>query len=377
VQIGITLIGILAGAYSGTIFGAMSAEWLEWHGLSPATAEPLGFGLVVALITYLSLIVGELVPKRLALRNAEAVACAVAPAMTVMSRVASPLVSFLDVSTRAVLGLFGVAGRPESRVTEEEIKSLIAEAESSGVLEADEQRLMEGVLRLGDRSVKAIMTPRTEVSWIDITADEAAVCKVLIETPHALHPVGEGSADRMIGVVQARQLLAASLLGRPLDIRSLMRTAPIIPDSMDALDVMIRLRDAEVKMALVHDEYGNFEGLVTPADLLETMAGFNAGTDAGEPKFVLREDGSWLLAGWMAADEMADLLDIVLPEHRDYQTVAGFVLQHLQRLPKLGEATLASGWEFEVIDLDGRRIDKVLARRLPPTSRAAAGGGAV
>lgn len=370
VQIGITLIGILAGAYSGTTLGAAFAEWLERQDLSERVAEPLGFGLVVALITYLSLIIGELVPKRLALRNAEAIACAVAPAMTLMSRLAAPVVSLLDLSTGMILKLLGRTAAPESKVTEEEIKSLIAEAESSGVLEADEQRLMEGVLRLGDRSVKGVMTPRTEVRWIDVTADEAAIHKVLTDTPHSLLPVGEGSVDATIGVVQARELLASVLLGRPLDITALVRAAPIVPDTMDALDVMTRLSDAEVKVALVHDEYGHFEGLVTPADLLETIAGFSSDEDVTEPKFASREDGSWLLSGWMAADEMGDLLGITLPEHREYQTVAGFVLQHLQRLPKLGETTLASGWEFEVIDLDGRRIDKVLARRLPPTARA-------
>ncbi len=372
VQIGITLIGILAGAYSGATIGANFGEWLESHGLSARVAEPLGFGVVVAVITYLSLIIGELVPKRLALRNAEAIACAVAPAMTLMSRAAAPLVFLLDASTRAVLKIFGSTAGSGTRVTEEEIKSLIAEAESTGVLEADEQRLMVGVLRLGDRSVKGVMTPRTEVSWIDITADEAAARKVLTETPHSLLPVGEGSADAMIGVVQARDMLASILLGRPLDIKPLVRAPLIVPDTMDALDLMTKLRDAEVKMALVLDEYGHFEGLVTPADLLETIAGFNAGEDVSEAKFVARDDGSWLISGWMAVDEMADLLGITLPEHRDYQTVAGFVLQHMQRLPKLGETTLASGWEFEVIDLDGRRIDKVLARRLPATSRARA-----
>jgi putative hemolysin len=369
VQIGITLVGILAGAYSGATFGAQLAQWLEQQGLSNAVAEPIGFGIVVAALTYLSLIVGELVPKQLALRNPEAIACAVAPAMTLLSRIGAPLVWLLDMSSRAVLRLFGSSTGPESRVTEEEIKSLIAEAESAGILQADEQRLLVGVLRLGDRSVKGVMTPRTEVRWLDLTAAETEIKRVLTDTPHSLLPVGEGSPDALVGVVQARDLLAFALQGRPLDIKAVMRTAPVVPDTMDALDVMALLRDSEVKMALILDEYGHFEGLVTPADVLEAIVGVTSGEGAGEPGAVQREDGSWLLSGWLAADEMADLLGIVLPERRAYQTVAGFVLSHLQQLPKVGESTGALGWEFEVVDLDGRRIDKVLAKRLPPTSR--------
>lgn len=370
VQIGITLVGILAGAYSGATFGNDLAQWLEHHGVSDAVAEPLGFGLIVACLTYLSLIVGELVPKHLALRNAEEIACAVAPAMTLMSRVGAPLVWFLNISTRLVLRLLGRTAEAEETVTEEEIKSLIAEAESAGVLEADEQRLLVGVMRLGDRSVKGVMTPRTEVSWLDLKASDEETKRVLIETPHSLLPVGEGSADAMVGVVQARDLLASVLQNQPLDIRKRMRPAAIVPDTMDALDVMAQLRAAEVKMALVLDEYGHFEGLVTPADLLEAISGPTSGEDVGETQVVQRDDGSWLISGWMAVDEMADLLGIVLPATRDYQTAAGFLLSHLQRLPKVGETVVALGWEFEVVDLDGRRIDRVIAKRLPSRPRA-------
>lgn len=369
VQIGITLVGIVAGAYSGATFGAALARWLQAQGLRESLAEPLGFGPVVGAITYLSLVIGELVPKQLALRNPEAIACAVAPAMTELSRIAAPIVWLLDASSRAALRLLGSSPGIESRVTEDEIKSLIAEAESAGVLEADEQRLLVGVLRLGDRSVKGVMTPRTEVRWLDLTADEAETRRVLAESPHSLFPVGEGSPDALVGVVQVRDLMAAVLEGRPLDIKGAMRTAPVVPDTMDALDVMALLRDSEVKMVLILDEYGHFEGLVTPADVLEAIVGVASGDGIREPGASQREDGSWLLSGWLAADEMADLLGIVLPEQRDYQTVAGFVLTHLQRLPQVGESTRAMGWEFEVVDLDGRRIDKILAKRLPPTSR--------
>jgi putative hemolysin len=314
-----------------------------------------------------------LVPKQLALRNPEAIACAVAPAMTWMSHIASPAVGLMDHSTRALLKLTGQRTETTSVVTEEEIKTLIAEAETAGVLEADERRMISGVLRLGDRPVKGVMTPRTEVDWLNLAADESAIRETLIRTPHSRLPAGEGSVDAMIGVVQTRDILAAVLSGKPLEPRSVVRRAPVIPDTLDALDVLTHLRDAEVPMALVHDEYGHFEGVVTRADLLETIAGvFRADTEPLETRAIRRDDGSWLLSGWMPADEMADALGIVLPAHRDYQTVAGFVLAHLQHMPEAGESCLALGWRFEVVDLDGRRIDKVLASRSPVTGRVRA-----
>jgi putative hemolysin len=373
VQIGITLIGIVAGAFSGATLGSELTDWLRARGFPYGAAEPLGFGAVVALVTYFSLVVGELVPKRLALQNAEVIACAVAPAMMWMARVAAPAVGVLDASTRALFKLTGQRTGSASAVTEEEIKSLIAEAETAGVLEADERQMISGVLRLGDRPVKGVMTPRTDVDWLNLAADEAAIRQTLIRTPHSRLPAGEGSIDAMIGVVQTRDVLAAVLSGRPLEVGSLVRKAPVVPDTLDALDVLTHLREAEVPMALVHDEYGHFEGVVTRADILEAIAGaFRADTGPLEAKAVRRDDGSWLLSGWMPADEMADVLGIALPARRDYQTVAGFVLAHLQRLPVVGESCFALGWRFEVVDIDGRRIDKVLASRSPVISRVRA-----
>lgn len=368
VQIGITLIGILAGAYSGTVFGDALSERLVSAGIPERVADPLGYGLVIAVITYLSLVIGELVPKQIALRNAEAIACMVAPPMAVISRVASPVVTVLDTSTKAIFRLLGLSLRSEQSVTEEEIKTLIAEAETAGVLEKDEQRMLVGVLRLADRPVKGVMTPRTEVAWLNINASDEEVRRILIETAHSLIPVAEGAVDTMIGVVQARALLASVLRGDPLDVRSHIKKPLIIPDTMDALDAMTALRDADVKMALVHDEYGHFEGLVTPADILETLTGLASDVETMDPKSVPRADGSHILSGWMPADEMADLLKIPLPAQRDYQTVAGFVLSVMQHLPRIGEKCQRNGWEFEILDLDARRIDKVLATRIDKTA---------
>ena len=370
VQIGITLIGIVNGAFSGEAFGYYAADALREAGLPESVARPLGYGIVIAVVTYLSVIVGELVPKNLALRNAEGIACAVAPAMTVFSRLASPVVSMLDASTRLVFRLFGQSTESETRVTDEEIRTLIAEAESAGVIETGERQMIAGVMRLADRAVVGLMTPRTDVDWIDITASEAEIKARLISTPHSRLPVGEGSSAALIGVVQTRELLATILGGKPFDVRSHIRKAPIVPETTDALDLLGVLRAADVPMALIHDEYGNFEGLVTPADILEAIAGaFKSDAAGDEPHATERDDGSWLLAGAMPVDEMADLIGIQLPEQRSYETVAGFVLNHFQHLPKTGERIEISGWRFEVVDLDGRRVDKVLASRLKPVRR--------
>ena len=363
VQIGITLIGIVAGAYSGSVFGDTLSPQLADAGLPANVAQPVGYGLVIAVITYLSLVIGELVPKHLALRNAEAVACTVAPAMTIISKVTSPFVTVLDASTKIIFRLLRMPMESGQIVTEEEIKTLIAEAETAGVLEKDEQRMLVGVMRLADRPVRGVMTPRTEVAWLDIEASEEEIRKVLKETPHSLMPVAEGNVDKMIGIVQARALLASLLQGEELDVKAHIKPALIIPETMDALDAMNSVRDSEVKMALVHDEYGHFEGLVTPADILETLTGMATDVENMDPKAVARDDGSHILSGWMPADEMADLLKIKLPDQRDYQTVAGFILSVMQRLPRIGEKCHADGWEFEVMDLDARRIDKVLATR--------------
>jgi len=365
VQIGITLVGILAGAFSGAALGAHLTDWLRRQGFSEWLADPLGYGLVLGAITYFSVVVGELAPKHLALRNPEAIACIVARPMAAVSRIAAPMVWLLDFSTRLVLWMFGQTTVSDNAVTEQEIKTMVAEAATAGVIEGDEHRMISGVLRLGDRQVRAVMTPRTEIEWLDITQPEPVLRETLRATQHSRLPVGEGGRDEMVGVIQVREFLNAALVGEPLDVRAHIRAAPVVPDTLNALDALNVLRETAVPMALVHDEYGHFEGLVTPADILDAIAGaFRSDEDASEAEAVRREDGSWLLAGSMPADEMAELFGIVLPQRRDYQTVAGFVIGEFHHIPATGESVDALGWRFEVVDLDGRRIDKILARRL-------------
>jgi len=372
VQIGITLVGILAGAFSGAALGNRLTQIFLEQGMPEGAAEPLGYGLVIGLITYFSIVIGELVPKQLALRHPEGIACTVAPFMLVLSKLAAPAVWLLNASTRLIFSLFGNASESDSTVTEEEIKMLVGEAESAGVIEEEERRMISGVLRLGDRTVRGLMTPRTDVDWIDVDDGEEATRTLLVETPHSRLPVTDGT-DNVIGVVQSRELLASLLSGQPLDIRAHLQQAPVIPDTLYALDALAVLRDSPVPMALVHDEYGHFEGIVTPADALEAIVGaFRSDGEAPEPNAIRREDGSWLLAGSMPVDEMAELLGVHLPESRSYHTVGGLVISEIQHLPNPGEYVDALGWRFEVMDLDGRRIDKVLATSLNQRAGAAA-----
>jgi len=329
-------------------------------------AEWAGFGIVIAAVTFLSIIFGELVPKQLALVQPERIACRVAPAMTIISKAAWPAAWVLQVTTRSVFAVLGFKTKSEDTVSQEEMKALIAEAEQSGAIEASEKQMIAGVLRLGSRPVTGVMTPRTEVQWIDLKMSETEIATALIACSHSRLPAGEGSIDTIVGVIQVRELLTDLVAGRKLDLRAHVRQATVIPSTADALDALEKLRSAEVPMALVHNEYGDFEGLVTPADLLETIAGsFRSHDEEAGADATRRADGSWLLSGSMPADEMAEQLGFTLPETRDYQTLAGFALGQLKRLPAAGETFEAFGWKFEVVDLDGRRIDKVIASRAP------------
>jgi putative hemolysin len=373
VQIGITLVGVLSGAFSGATFGLRLTEWFVALGLRASVAEALGVGLVVAVITYLSLVIGELVPKQIALRDPEKIAVRVAPAMTVMALIASPIVSFLDFSGRAVLRALRYEDKPVHRVTDEEIRSLMAEAETAGVLEPDERAMIAGVMRLGDRPVRAIMTPRREVDMLDLTADPDEIRRTIVESVHSRLPAHAGTPEEMLGIVQAKDLLDAYLRGERPDLRAQVRPAPNVPDTVDALDVLDVIKGSPVHMALVHDEYGQFEGIVTNADILEAITGaFRTDEGSVEPEAVRRDDGSWLISGSMPADEMAARLSIALTPDRSYHTAAGFVLSRLGHLPEVGESFGSHGWRFEVVDLDGRRIDKILASRIPAGRRRAA-----
>lgn len=369
VQVGITLVGILAGTFSGASLGVRLAAVLTSFGLAPGYAQPLGFVVVVAAITYVSLVVGELVPKQVALRNPEAIACRVAVPMRWLSRLAAPFVWLLDGSGRLLIRLLGVRQTPAAAVTDEEIHALIAEAESAGVIESGERHLIAGVMRLGDRPVRAVMTPVHEVDKIGL-ADNAATLRTKIEASfHSRLVVHGETPDDLVGFVRAKDIANTLLARRKLDIGKLLRTAPAIPESMPALEAVDLFRDSVIHLAFVQDEYGRVLGIVTPTDLLETIAGSFAEDGDDEPEIVRREDGSWLVSGAMAVEDLARLIGLRLPERRQFETVAGLVLDGLKHLPGLGETVSIGRWRFEVVDLDGRRIDKVVASPLPGVHR--------
>jgi putative hemolysin len=366
VQIGITLISILSGAYSGASLGKPVGAELAVLGVPAEIADDIGFGLVIAITTFASLIVGELVPKQFALRAPEPIAAVVARPMLWLSKAAAPIVWLLDSTSAGIFRLLGLKRESEDHVTAEELHLIVAEASKSGVIEESERAIISGVVRLADRPVREVMTPRTEIDWIDADADRDALRAMLSELPHSRIPVAEGSVDRIIGIVQARDIVRTLIAGQEVDLRALMRAAPIVPDQVDAMDTLEALRRADVPMAVVHDEYGHVEGIVTPADLLSSIAGeFVSDREAdADPPVVEREDGSLLVSGWWAADLLAERIGLTLPDDRDYATVAGLALAAMKRLPTTGDHFDYGGWRFEIVDMDGRKIDKLLVEVL-------------
>lgn len=363
VQIGITLVGVLSGAFSGATLGARLAGTLLEAGFSPSVAHTLGVGSVVVAITYLSLIVGELVPKQIALRAPEAVAAKVAPVMLWIARIGAPLVWLLDRSGRILLRLLGQSGVSEASMSDEEVRLVISEAESAGVMDKAETEMIAGVMRIADRTARGLMTPRHEVDTVDVSDTPQTIIRRFRDSRHSRMAVREGEPDNVIGVLHARDFLGSTAQRGGVEVRSLLIDAPVVRDGMGALDVIEALRSAPAHMVLVYDEYGHFEGIITPMDVLEAITGGFADAIEDEPKVVEREDGSLLVAGWMPVDEFADRLGLTLRADRDFETVAGLVIDTMGSLPQTGEVVDLDGWRIEVVDLDGRRIDKLLVRR--------------
>jgi putative hemolysin len=326
--------------------------------------------IVVVAITYLSLVVGELVPKRIALANPERTAALVAPSMQVLSRIAAPAVWLLRTSSDAVLRVLGISGTPREVVTEEEVKALIAEGTRAGVFAPQEHRMIQRVLRLADRSVSVIMTHRTDIAWLDRSADRAEVAALVEESTHSHFLVCDGSVEKAVGVVSARDLLRVALRGEPIDISKLALPTLFVSGSTTVLKLIDLIRREAVHAAIVVDEYGTTEGMVTATDILEGIAG--SLPERGmpeEPMIVRRPDGSWLIDGLMPIDEFEDACSLPgLRDLGDFHTVAGFVVHSLGRLPKVGDRVERDDATFEVIDMDGRRIDKVLVTRRPIAS---------
>lgn len=362
VQIGITLVAVIAGAFSGATLGAPVADRLAALGLASGTAHDIGLTLVIGLTTFFTLVVGELVPKQIALRAAVPIALVMARPMALFARIAAPFVWLLDTSSSLILQAMRLHHKGDHRLTAEELQMIFAEATRTGVIEEEERAILSGIMRLGERTVRELMTPRTEIDWLDRGASEAEIRETIAASPHSLLPVADGSVDNVVGVVKVREVLALLLAGKPVRLPRLMKKAEVVPDQLDAMDALRILQSSGLGMAMVHDEYGHLDGIVTLADLLTAMAGqFASHQDEGEePDLVERADGSLLIAGAMSADALAERLALDLPEDREFATAAGYVLYMLKRLPVEGEHFDDQGWRFEVVDMDGRKIDKLL-----------------
>lgn len=368
VQIGITLVGIIAGAYSGTTLGRPVGERLLMLGVPPRFADDAGFVLVIIGTTYFSLVVGELVPKQLALRAAVPIALVMARPMALIARIAAPFVWVLDRSSVTLIRLLAGRMAGQDGLTAEELQMIFAEATRSGAIEEGERAILSGVMRLAGRPVREVMTPRTELDWLERNATPAEMLARIEQSPHSLLPVAQESPDQILGVVRVRELLAAMVAGGRPDLGAMLREPAIVPDRIDAVDALRILQQSDVAMAMVHDEYGHLEGIVTPNDLLTAIVGQFAGhqDEGDEPLLVEREDGSLLVSGALPADILAERFALDLPDDREFATAAGFVLWELKKLPLEGEHFSTQGWRFEVVDMDGRRIDKLLVTALQP-----------
>jgi putative hemolysin len=366
VQVGISLVGILAGVFGGAqLAGPVGEALAAIPGFAPFATQ-VGFVLVVVAITYANLILGELVPKQLALRDPERFAVVVARPMAWLSRISAPVVWVLSRSSSGVLRLFGAHRPQDQSVTEEEVKAVVAEGAQAGALEHEERHMIERVLRLADKPVRALMTPRNDVAWIDRNAPPEEIKAALRAQSVTRFVVADRRIDNVVGVVAAKDLLDQALDGAPLSIARAQRQALVLPDSLPAIDALERMRHDPVGLALVLDEYGSFEGVVTTSDLLEAIVGELGPPDEPEKpgEAIQRADGTLLLDGMMPSDELRAQLDLpALPYAGTYHTVAGLMLALLRRVPREGDRIVWAGWRFEIIDMDGRRVDKVLASK--------------
>jgi magnesium and cobalt exporter, CNNM family len=377
VQVGITMVGVLAGAYGGATLAEKLAVPIREIAMLAPYAEAVALGVVVAGITYLSLIIGELVPKRIGLNNPETIASWVARPMLWLSRAGSPAVALLTASTNLVLRVFGIKGEAEQHLTEDELKALISQGAETGAVGATEENIVQRVFQLGDQRVAAIMTPRPDIEWIDVEATADELRAFLASHAHTMFVVCQGGLDNVLGIVRSADLLPLAFKGVPIQLRTLTREALFVPDSMPAVQLLESFRGSHKHVALVMDEYGAVEGLVTVTDLLTAIVG-DLPADASEAvgAFVARPDGSWLVEGSAPIEQVATHFGIdALPEGEAgaYHTIGGFVMARLGRVPKTADAFEWGGMKFEVIDMDGRRIDKVLVAKKPGSARTPSG----
>jgi putative hemolysin len=370
VQIGITSVGILSGIVGQAAFATPLAAWLQALGLDSELSFIAATGLVVIIITYVSIVIGELVPKRLAQFHPEAIARTVARPIHLLSRVTRPFVLLLSLSTDTLLRLMGKRQQPAPVVTEEEIRALLDEGSAAGVIEREEHEMVRNVFRLDERLIGSLMIPRADVVYLDLESPLDDNLRLVVESRHSRFPVCRGGLDEVLGIVSSKQLLNLTVKGEPIDLPRLVQGEVFVPESLTGMELLGHFRSTGTQMALVVDEYGEMQGLVTLQDVLESVIGEFTPPSQEEAWAVMREDGSWLLDGLIPIPELKDRLSLtVVPEEERgrYHTLSGMVMWLLGRLPQTGDVVTWKNWRLEVVDLDGKRIDKVLASPIPET----------
>ncbi len=369
VQVGLTSIGILAGAFSGVTLAARMDAWLDLFPTIAPYSKPAAVAIVVIAVTYVSLVVGELAPKQIALKDPEAIAVRVSRPLVFFTRVAAPLVWLLNVTTVSVLGLFGLRPGFERHVTDEDILGVLIEGEKSGLIHAAEREMIEDVLDLTDRAVRTIMTPRPDVAWIDIGSPQDAIVKTIRDCPYPQLLVCRGTIDEIIGVVRKQDLLVQALDAPTLDVMKALHAHLVVPERTSILRTLALFRQTPVNTAVVVDEYGTVQGIVTRTDLLEAVAGRLPDVDVRPDGKVTRlEDGSLLIDATASIADVADLLGLTEGPQQEFVTVAGLVLSNLDHVPRVGEQFSWGDWRFEIAEMDGARISKILARSSPQTA---------
>ncbi len=366
VQIGITLVGILSGAFGGALLSGEVATAVATVPVLEPYAQQLGFLIVIGIITYFSLVIGELVPKNIALNRPETIATIFSRPMDVISRITKPFVWFLSTSTRLILKLFRIRESTESAITEEEIRAHIAHGTELGILDETEQELIESVIKLDDQKVTAIMTSRMKMQWLDLDDDLETNRRKLIGSPYSRLPVCKGNLDNMVGVVKARDLLSQVLSGGELDLESAAKQPVYVPETKTGLELLETFQSSHTLMAIIIDEFGSVEGMVTMNDVLEEIVGDLPEGGAMRKSFTVRTDGSILIDGNVSVVDFKEIIGLgALPESeaKSYQTLGGFMLARLEKVPTEGEKFVWRGHEFEVMDMDGRRVDKVLVTK--------------
>jgi putative hemolysin len=367
VQVGITLVGILAGAYGGATIAEKLAPVLNEYDFIAPNGETVAVALIVTCITYFSVVIGELVPKQYAMRHAEKLAMIVVRPMSFLALITNPIVTILQFSASTILRLFGVRKDNAEQMTEEEVKAILSESAESGVIEKEEHEMLQRVIRLGDREVKSIMTHRKDVVFIDVNDPLEAVREKIHTAGHSRYPVIDNQPDNVIGIVQAKELLDSMLQTNQLSVKEHLRDLYVLPESSTCLSALEHFKRSHINLMVIVDEYGSTQGIVTPSDLLEAIVGIIPSNydDDHAAMIVERKDGGWLVDGRTPIEEIhlsIGLNDISADE--DFDTIAGFVLDHLKRTPKVADAFEAYDYKFEIVDMDGRRIDKIMIKRL-------------